>query len=748
MTSYTISPVWGAGAQLFDNNGVPLAGGKIYVYRAGTTTPATTYTNPLGSVSNTNPIIANSSGRLPNEIWLDTAVSYKFVLQTTTGTLLGTYDNIPAAPQPPVVNDAASVLYEQGYTVNAGAFTVGATYRITAVGTTDFTLIGALANVTGVHFTATGPGVGTGTAAFSRYVSARLQDIVTVKDFGAVGDGVADDTVAIQAALNSGAGAVYIPSGNYLVSSLSAKSNTIIYGNGNSSVLTATGTGNILVITGVSGGTRITNVQVRNIKFQGLNNMAAGPLGCGVIVLHAQNITVDQCYFDSFGPGAGDASSGGAALCFYVNCIDVTASNNTVVNGTGYLNGTDIAVYSAGGYAIITGNRTYSTNSQGIYTNAASKVGRIIITNNISRNHTRHGIVAVYGGTTEKIDTIVANNICEDCASTGIYVNTEADGVIVANNIIESCSGGGRNGYTLDGGISLLGVGEKVCIGNYINNTGYTSAGVQRVIDPAGGVPNDPTRTTGIRVSNGVTGNVSGNVIVGGSGRAIDLTNSANGVQIVDNTISNPEYAAILISALNNTGANSVVSRNKIDVSVSDAYGIWHRGSETADQCFIEDNQVKGKKAATSKSGIRFEGAGITGSVSRNYVGSFDVALNLQSVVMSTRLGDTCVFDGNQLHDSTEGFRFLSDLTNFGFYTEFVYANNGTNVIDEYGRNTVRPAISISPVKLFYRSAAPTVGTWNVGDRVVNTVPTVGQPKAWVCTVAGTPGTWVSEGNL
>lgn len=45
-------------------------------------------------------------------------------------------------------------------------------------------------------------------------------------------------------------------------------------------------------------------------------------------------------------------------------------------------------------------------------------------------------------------------------------------------------------------------------------------------------------------------------------------------------------------------------------------------------------------------------------------------------------------------------------------------------------------------------SAAPTTGTWKVGDRVFNSVPAVGQPKSWVCTVAGSPGTWVSEGNL
>lgn len=47
-----------------------------------------------------------------------------------------------------------------------------------------------------------------------------------------------------------------------------------------------------------------------------------------------------------------------------------------------------------------------------------------------------------------------------------------------------------------------------------------------------------------------------------------------------------------------------------------------------------------------------------------------------------------------------------------------------------------------------YATAAPTTGSWVVGDRCVNSMPSAGQPKEWVCTVAGTPGTWVSEGNL
>ena len=48
-----------------------------------------------------------------------------------------------------------------------------------------------------------------------------------------------------------------------------------------------------------------------------------------------------------------------------------------------------------------------------------------------------------------------------------------------------------------------------------------------------------------------------------------------------------------------------------------------------------------------------------------------------------------------------------------------------------------------------YGTAAPSGSLQaEVADRVIQQVPAVGSPKAWVCTVKGVPGTWVSEGNL
>lgn len=126
MSAY-LSPLGGAGAQFFSNAGVVLSGGKLYTYAAGSTTPKSTWTTSLQSVTNANPIVLDSAGRPPNEIWLSSGLNnYKFILTDSSGNVLGTWDEVMG------INTVSSV---QSEWVTTG-------FVITYVGPTQFSVPG------------------------------------------------------------------------------------------------------------------------------------------------------------------------------------------------------------------------------------------------------------------------------------------------------------------------------------------------------------------------------------------------------------------------------------------------------------------------------------------------------------------------------------------------------------------------------------------------------------------------------
>src|SRR6266481_7841287 len=72
--------------QFFDVSGNPLAGGFIFTYISGTSTPQATFTDSTGSVQQPNPITLDASGSPPNgtQIWL-APTFYKICLQNSQG---------------------------------------------------------------------------------------------------------------------------------------------------------------------------------------------------------------------------------------------------------------------------------------------------------------------------------------------------------------------------------------------------------------------------------------------------------------------------------------------------------------------------------------------------------------------------------------------------------------------------------------------------------------------------------------
>jgi hypothetical protein len=127
MSNVNLSAFGGVGWQFFDNNGVPLAGGLIYTYEAGTTTPQATYTTSTGTIAHTNPIVLNSAGRVPGgEIWL-LLTNYKFVLQTSAAVLIATYDNVTSGSVPAIANftgDGTIISFSLGNATNENSTNV------------------------------------------------------------------------------------------------------------------------------------------------------------------------------------------------------------------------------------------------------------------------------------------------------------------------------------------------------------------------------------------------------------------------------------------------------------------------------------------------------------------------------------------------------------------------------------------------------------------------------------------------
>ncbi len=86
---YELTPV--LKQSFVDSNGLPLSGGLLYSYAAGTSTPLATYTDSTGLTPNTNPVVLDSAGRA--NVWMG-ANSYKFVLEDANSNIIFTEDNI------------------------------------------------------------------------------------------------------------------------------------------------------------------------------------------------------------------------------------------------------------------------------------------------------------------------------------------------------------------------------------------------------------------------------------------------------------------------------------------------------------------------------------------------------------------------------------------------------------------------------------------------------------------------------
>lgn len=253
--SVKLSPVGGVAAQFFSDNGEPLSGGLIYTYYAGTSTPLQTYSSSTTLIQHTNPIVLDAAGRVPSGvIWLEENDAYKFILRDSANNLIGTYDyitginsefqnyssyqEIQTASAGQTVFNLNTMSYTPGnnnlsvFVDGVNQYGPGAQFAYFETDSNTVTFLNGLHDGALVKFTtAISSNIGVYnvadadqitydppyTGSVITNVENKLGQFVTVKDFGAVGDGLADDTNAIQDMITA-VGFAQFSIGNYLCS--------------------------------------------------------------------------------------------------------------------------------------------------------------------------------------------------------------------------------------------------------------------------------------------------------------------------------------------------------------------------------------------------------------------------------------------------------------------------------------------------------------------------------------------------
>lgn len=184
-----------------DASGNIMPGATVTVYEAGTATLATGLQDESGSPL-ANPFTADSDAKVAFY-----APDGLYDINVVSG-----IRNVTIRAQ--FVGTDAAIILRDDLAETSGAALVGADDG--ASGTLFTTVAGFISRLLSSAGSALVGFIQSGAGAVDRTLQAKLRDTVSVKDFGAVGDGVADDTAAIALAIASSAKRVFFPVGTYL----------------------------------------------------------------------------------------------------------------------------------------------------------------------------------------------------------------------------------------------------------------------------------------------------------------------------------------------------------------------------------------------------------------------------------------------------------------------------------------------------------------------------------------------------
>lgn len=317
---------------------------------------------------------------------------------------------------------------------------------------------------------------------------------VSVKDFGAVGDGVTDDTVAIQAALTSGAGTVFFSDGTY-------KTTDTLFVNTSNQQIQLSPKSTISLDTSTNTH-RVFDAQASDVVIDGGEITTTYRDLDFLVKLTGANCTLQNSilYFASKSTNAAMVfNQGGVEL--QGDCGEVSGCEIYNQDGQGVaIYGDDCSVlnnklhdnitgvWGAFGitetvtkHCLISGNFIYDNNvnnddgADGILVNGYD--GSCIVTSNTISNSGEHGMyIRAYS-------SVIANNIVYESFASGIKIRDQINSSVVGNICCDNATGGASNAEIYcqaseinSNNILISGNNVKASGANHSIRVAYTSA--------------------------------------------------------------------------------------------------------------------------------------------------------------------------------------------------------------------------------------------------------------------------------
>ena len=727
---------------------------------------------------------------------------------------------------------------------NTGTFTVG---------TTSATFEAATVTVaSGVAYTPAGTG------AVATTVQAKLRESVSVKDFGAVGDGVTDDVAAIELAFTASS-LVEFPAGTYLCNTdLDITTDHKIIGN-NATIQMATGkqvhiTGTMDAGATLGGDitagdktvTIATSFSANDIIFIEEDDSTTPVATITFSVITAGNATTITSVGNAFVSGdvgkniLVDTSSSSVYITAYSSATSVSGfvSNNNAPSTTSYTSGnwslrTPFAqsrpYYNRGELGRVRsyagGAATLETDCIEGYTGASTKGYKItpilseIQDLNITGNFASNGVLLIENAR----DVTLSNVSTVNTGSTGsgffiqnaydVFINNcygNAHYACLAHGV-QNCFINGGNYYTDTGHAIEVSSGNGVPPARrvFINDANATGTDLFAINSHAGSSEvflNGCEALGGVSLTGQNSGITGGKVWMGNTGReAVRLRPElggkfmyASGVAIngglvgidyrenfaeagmksiiIDScTIDGISGFTFFVDTRYNTLPFQVrkVIVNNTDVRASARALFVDCGAKNTGS-LIDVIKITGGSYVSSASGsIRVDGDACVSMVEMSDVHAEcavdQAAFFLDDAIRTSILGNTLVgggaggskndlFGTNNVQNTIMGNNFINWKLNRGLLVavttspenDLIVNNNYATVAGTIGSASFTSILRFNQDQNRWQSntGAPGSGTWVRGDVVWDSTPTAGSFMGWVCTTAGTPGTWKTFGAI